>query len=472
MACGSDVALGNPSDLIVNATIYRSGAQPDQESITSESLESRPQQCPPYGKTSMAMVSLQGPQPPDQLGPDTWSLGTVLSCLAQPVQAPDVTAGITVFQPNGEPESGDNSALNAQDLATHSSDFQDPTDNPVVTDLGTSMKYDRPWRGGGDVNAPDQVTESAPIQISVFEGQQIPVSISGPPSVAAGATASLSAVASGTGLSYQWTLANGSAPSSTVQDPQVTFPDSGTYTVTVLVRDDNGDVGHAQQTIQVGPPSPATSTSPQTVTTGPNKSTGTTPGGTRGGKHGGHGSPTKPTQPAGGTHAPSGTPTKQHKTSTHGTTSQTSTTQTSTTPAGGSGSGNGSSGSGSSGTNGGSGTPGSTGAATSTAPTHSPTSPHRAPTHSPRPSPPVSGASRLVAGELISDVVAIPEGASPLVHAVATATPATAPALHPPSRPSVLPIVAAVLAVLVLLGAGAQRELGLLGRWLPPHARA
>jgi hypothetical protein len=77
-----------------------------------------------------------------------------------------------------------------------------------------------------------------------------------------------------------------------------------------------------------------------------------------------------------------------------------------------------------------------------------------------------------VTGQLISDVVPVPESASPLVHAVAASTPATAPALHPPSRPSVLPVIAAVLAVLMLLGAGAQRELGLLGRWLPLHARA
>jgi hypothetical protein len=77
----------------------------------------------------------------------------------------------------------------------------------------------------------------------------------------------------------------------------------------------------------------------------------------------------------------------------------------------------------------------------------------------------------VVTGQLISDVVPISESASPLVHQVAAATPATAPAVHPPSGPSPLPVIGSIAAVLVLLAAGAQRELGVLGRWLPRHAR-
>jgi hypothetical protein len=472
LACGSDVALGNPSDPIVTVTVYKPGGQLPPESITSGSLESRPQDCPPYGRTSMKLVGLQGPPDTDSLGPDTWSLATVLACLQPAVPVSDATGGVTVFQSSGEPESGEDSVLNTADLATHS-DFQDPTDNPVVTDLGSSMKYDRPWRGGGDVNAPDQVTQSDPIQISVFEGQQIPVSITAPASVAAGSSASLTASANGTGLSFQWTLANGSTPSSTVPNPQVTFPDPGTYAVTVLVRDDSGDVGHAQKAIQVGPPSSATSTNSQTVTTGPNKSSGTTPGGTSGPKGGGKGSPTgKPT------HQPStksqGSPSSNQHTHT------TSTTQTSTTPSGGSGSGSGSGGGGSAGSGAsgsGSSGSGSTGAGApgaATTPSAKPPKPHtpKAPTHR-RASPPAPGIPQLVAGQLISDVAAVPESASPLVHAVATqATPATAPALHPPARPSPWPIIGSALAVAALLGAGAWRELRAPGRRLPRWLRA
>jgi hypothetical protein len=56
------------------------------------------------------------------------------------------------------------------------------------------------------------------------------------------------------------------------------------------------------------------------------------------------------------------------------------------------------------------------------------------------------------------------------VHVIAAA-PATAPALHPPARASVLPIIGSALAVLVLLGAGAGRELRGRWRWRWPRLR-
>ena len=68
-------------------------------------------------------------------------------------------------------------------------------------------------------------------------------------------------------------------------------------------------------------------------------------------------------------------------------------------------------------------------------------------------------------GQLISDVIPLPADRSPLVHLVASSS-ATAPARHPPERPSVLPIAGAALAILALLALGAQRELG-RPRWWP-----
>ena len=119
---------------------------------------------------------------------------------------------------------------------------------------------------------------------------------------------------------------------------------------------------------------------------------------------------------------------------------QTSTTQTSTTPSGGSGSGSGGGGSSGSGATGsGSGSSGSTGADprrgndAHLASRPHPTRPGR-PRTGARPRRPPASPDSSPATHLRRR--ADPESASPLVHAVAArATPATAPALHPPARP-------------------------------------
>jgi PKD repeat protein len=474
LACGSDVALGNASDTILTVTIYKAGAQPTTESVTSGSLESRLSQCPQYGKPLMQEYGLGGSSEPVELPSTTWSLATVLGCLQPAVQVSDATGGVTVFTQDGAPESGPGSTLSAGDLVAPTT-FNDPSESPLVSDLGSSMRYNRPWRGGDDEDFLDQVTESAPIAVAVFEGRQIPVNASASPTtVAQGGTVSFSASASGSGLSYQWSFGGG-APSSTQPNPQVTFASAGVWTVSLLVTDDNGDAGHAQLTETVtasGSTTSTTPTTPGTVTTGPTKSSGTTPDGS-------------PGPPAAPTHKPTRQPTSTRTSPSAGTgnrhkkTAPTSTTQTSTTPSAGAGSG--SSGSGASGSaRSGSSGAGSTGAGTptsATTPTSTATAPRRRKAPTSHLAPPAPGAPRLVTGELISDVVPLPESASPLVHAVAaSATPATAPALHPPSGPSVVPIIASVLTVLVLLGAGAGRELGGSGRgrrlWRFIHARA
>jgi PKD repeat protein len=484
LACGSHVALGDPSDTILSVTVLKPGGQqPPPESITSGSLQSRPQQCPPYAGGTMREFGIGGTPEPQTFGSTAWSVATILECLQPAIDPPDASGGITVFRADGSPQTGDGSTLSVGDLRPPTN-FNDPNESPVISDLGTSRRYDRPWRGGDDENFLDQITVGGPIAIEVFEGQQLPVTVT-PQSatVAQGGTVPFSASVQGgaSGLAYQWSFGGG-APNSSLQNPQVTFDTGGTWTVSLLVTDTDGDDGHAQTTVRVTAPGPTTSTTPTapgTVTTGPSKSTGTTPRGTSGPKGGGKGSPTgKPThQPSTKTH---GSPSTNNHT--HTTTTQTSTTQTSTTPSGGSGSGSGGGGSSGSGASGaGSGSSGSTGGGApgaATTPSSKPTTPHtpKAPTHR-RTSPPASGAPQLVTGQLISDVVPVPESASPLVHAVATqATPATAPALHPPAAPSPWPIIGSALAIAALLGAGAWRELRAPGRrlprWLPVHARA
>ena len=74
-----------------------------------------------------------------------------------------------------------------------------------------------------------------------------------------------------------------------------------------------------------------------------------------------------------------------------------------------------------------------------------------------------------MAGRLISDVIPLGPGASPLVHVV-PAPLSSAPPARQGVRASVLPALGAALAVLLLLGLGAGRELGfsLHGRTFRP----
>ena len=74
-----------------------------------------------------------------------------------------------------------------------------------------------------------------------------------------------------------------------------------------------------------------------------------------------------------------------------------------------------------------------------------------------KPASPLTGP--VVAGRLISDVVPLAPSASPLVHLV-PATVASAPPARRALRASVLPALGAALAVVLLLGLGAGRELG------------
>jgi hypothetical protein len=76
-----------------------------------------------------------------------------------------------------------------------------------------------------------------------------------------------------------------------------------------------------------------------------------------------------------------------------------------------------------------------------------------------------------VAGRLISDVIPLVPGASPLVHIV-PATVASAPAARRALRASVLPAIGAALAVLLLLALGAGRELGWRFDWRALRGRS
>jgi hypothetical protein len=352
--------------------------------------------------------------------------------------------GITVIGSDGQPQTGPNSQITPADLATPS-DFLNSAQNPVVQSVGYN-EYDRPQRNASDLDYLDELQQSDPIAINVFEGPPLKVTASASQTtVTLGGTIDFGAAVSGnngSALSYTWTF-DGGASSSAQASPQIQFNSAGVWTVNVQVTDADGGGGGDQLTVTVK--QPGSTTTPKktgTRTTGPDKGGGPTPGApaTKQKKSG--------TDNGGHTH---GKGTQTTTTQSQTTTTQTTTTQstTTTTPAAGSP---------------GAGSPSTTAPASPTTATTRHTTP-RAPTHRPSPKPPLSQSGTLVQGELISDVVPVPADQSPLVQ-VAAAAAASAPARETPEGPSVVPIIGAALAVLVLLGLGAQRELG-RPRWWP-----
>jgi PKD repeat protein len=441
------------SQQIVSATVY-SASGTSMESATLSGLAA----CPTYsGPSTMQEFGLNG-FVPVTFPQNAWALSTILGCLApQPVTLTG-QGGVTVINADGSPETGSGSQLTAADLAPPGkTDFNNPAEGPVVSDIGTANRYDRPWRGPSqgqpDYDYSDQVTtdspngQATPVQIEVFEGPLLTVTVSASPTtVKAGQPVTFATTVTGEGdsaLSYSWSF-DGGAPGSAAPSPQVTFGSAGQYNVTVQVTDTQGGGGVASIPITVGtPPAPATGGHKQKGAgknkkshspTGPVKSSGSHAGGKAGKQN--NGQSTTPSEST--------------------TTTSSSTTTTPTSPN----------------------TPTSTN--TSTATTPSPSSAPRASTaHRARTSrkratsasrvrpttpPPQSGST--VVGLLVSDVTPLPSDVSPLVRTVLA--PATAPPARQAIRASLLPALGAGLAVLLLLGLGAGRELrGRRGRRTP-----
>ena len=256
------------SQQIVSATVY-SASGTSTESATLAGLEA----CPTYsGPSTMQELGQQG-FVPVTFPSNAWALSTVLGCLApQPVTLTG-QGGVTVIDADGSPETGSDSQLTAEDLAPPGkTDFNNPAEGPVVSDIGTAIRYDRPWRGSSqgqpDYDYSDQVTtdspngQATPVQIEVFEGPLLTVTVSASrTTVSAGQPVTLGATVTGAGdsaLSYSWNF-DGGAPTSEAPSPQVTFGSAGQYNVTVQVTDTQGGGGVASIPITVGtPPAPAT----------------------------------------------------------------------------------------------------------------------------------------------------------------------------------------------------------------------
>lgn len=354
-------------------------------------------------------------------GTGAWTLANVLGCLPHPIASAAIRS-IIVLGADGSPKSSTASQLMAADL-TAPSDFTPAAQVPVISTDGTNLTYFRPWRGGIDGNAGDQVTAPS-LGFEVFQGATLGVTVtaSSQPVIAGRSVRFHARVtgANGSPLSYVWQF-NGAGSTSTVPDPGLTFAGAGTYDVSVEVTDAAGGVGVGSLQVTVGSPPP-----------------GTTGGKPRNGngkkKHGS--SPTGPTKSHGksgtgpvGSNAPT-SPSIQTTTQPTPTTSA----PASTTPA-----------------------PATTTPTTPTTPAttrHRSSRPHRQARHVPRPA---KAAGQIVSGRLIADVVPLPADASPLVREVAQAS--ATPAAREAIGTSPLPAIAASGVIVLLFSLGAWREL-------------
>ncbi len=441
------------SDQVVVATVYSSSG-----TSTASATLAGLQNCPAYtGPSTMQELGLQG-FVPVTFPSNAWALSTVLSCLAPKPVTLGGQGGVTVLDINGSPETGPGSELTAADLAPPGqTDFNNSQEGAVVSDLGTAIRYDRPWRGPAqgqaDYDFLDQVTDSdndspQPVGIEVFEGPLLTVTVhASQTSVPAGGTVSFSAAVTGqndSGLSYSWGF-DGAAPGSSAAAPQLTFANAGEYNVTVQVTDAAGGGGVASVSITVGtPPAPAAGGHNQTgagtnrksqTPTGPKKS-----GGHHAGGPAGKPKSTQSTTAGKGNGANAGT-----GKASPGTSSTHASTTPSSTPTGAS----------------------SHPATTSASPHRATTSPERAkraPVPPAQPTTPVPLAGPRVTGLLVSDVTPVAADASPLVHTVAAPL-ATAPPARQAIRTSPLPVLGAGLALVLLLGLGAGRELRTRRNW-------
>ncbi|MFZ0039677.1 MAG: PKD domain-containing protein, partial [Solirubrobacteraceae bacterium] len=393
------VATADPQTPLVVATVYHSGGSPTTDTVSLSQLQAGAGRCPQYQRGTMEEVGDRGPVgvslPPATVDTGTWALSDVLACMQTPIPSRAVT-GVTIARSDGSPDLRPGAQIAPADLASPS-DFQNTAENPVISDEGTEVEYDRPWRGGSDQDYEDQVNESPPVSIEVFEGPALTVkATASQTTVAPRTTVSFSATVAGPddgGLSYSWNY-DGAAASSTLPNPNIAFQTPGVFDVTLLVTDAAGGGGGTEIPITVTGSAPANgSGSP----TGPNKSSGKTRGGAPGKAQPRSSTADKGAKGNSGTGSGSGSATNN----------QGGTTTTGSAPSGSSGAST---------TNPASSSTAGSAHGAASAHVASPPLPHGQ-THRTRPPPP-SSASRapLVDGRLVSDVIPVASGSSPLVH--------------------------------------------------------
>ena len=430
-------AVADPGQIVVQATVYpHSGGGVSSQSVTLATLEA----CPPYsGSTPMYLHP--GDQPYSPAAASAWSLGTVLSCgLRLP------PGGVTDVQIDNPPHGFEVSLTNAQ--LSDPSQWHDPSAPdalPVISVDGTENQttYTRPWLGGLDANASDQVvSDGSPIDMVVYEnGPPLRVTASSQTISQSSSTMEVQLNASvvdpegrpvaPSELSWSWNFGDGA--SSTEPGPHHSFA-PGAYPVTVQVTDNaNGTGGTDNITVTFSPTAASGSGSAGGAGRNPHSRSPTGPVNSKGNHPG-----TSAGKPA------SGTGGSGHARNT-GAQDATSAAQAApahqvTTPT--------------------TGTPSST-AHKRSAPQHPATQTANSATSN-RASKPVTRSptsAPLVAGRLISDVTPVAADASPLVQRASAAL-GTAPAVGGLVSSSPLSAIGAGLGLALLFGLGAARELG------------
>ena len=435
-AAACSAATASADQTAVSATVYPSSqGSVSHQTVSLQTLGG----CPPYSGANP--IYLYPPGQPYQLTSTSWSLSTVLTCGLQiPLGA---VTGVQVLNPSH----GFEAMLSSADLSDPSQygDSQAPDALPAISVDGTQDQttYIRPFRGGTDDNARDEVTESgAPITLVVYTN--------GPPLIVNASAQKLSATVTGAKmklgatvqtaggtpvpaslLTWSWNFGDGTT--STAADPTHQFV-AGSYFVTVQVTDASTGTG-GTATIQVTTPtSPASGQKNQTGGKKPTKSK--SPSGFDNG-----GAKQQPGTNAGSKQSESsgqGEPTSQPSNQTTSPASASPTSSTSTEPT--------------------TTTPSSTSPATIVRRTSHPTVVHRAPK---RVKPPLStpaARGTLVTGRLVSDVTPLPADSSPLVR-VTPASITAAPTVRRETQTSAISTLGAVLLVVVLMGLGAWHEL-------------
>jgi PKD domain-containing protein len=487
LGCWASAAAAD--EMIAQAIIYKQGEQAPTEvgPVPLATLEATAA-CDRYVPNSGSTFSIEGPvgSQPLVVTDSTWTLYTILHCALGQTLSAGAGDWVEVQNPNSGTVEAPLFFATAGGLSdlVPPSDFTDQTQVPlvIVDQNDGQLEYYRPQRqtpAGSpvDANANDYFASTEPITIIVSEGGSPPLAVAITEAPATGAAAGQSvtltaAVSEPQGgapnpadLAYTWSSSGAGASLASTSGPsvQATFAAAGDYTVSVDVTDDaDGTFGADTLQIQIGAAasdsssgtpssSDGQSQQPSSPATGPQQSPGSTAGGTAATDPTHHSGTSGPSagKGAGGATATS----KPRRPATTGASSHPAGTTTPARPA--PTAAEHPAASISPPTKGGGSTPASHHRHRASHPTVLP----RTPLTTPIPASATPDEPRI-SGRLIGGVALQPAGASPLVHTLAAGG-AAAAAVRRGVSASPVAAIAAGLAVVLLLGLGAGREL----RW-------
>jgi hypothetical protein len=291
LASLAGAAAAHADATVVNATVYdgSAGSGTSQTALSLSTLDG----CPPYGGSDPVYL-YPGESPVGPALGSSWALGTVITCGLE-IPAASIT-GVQVYNPSF----GFENELSGVQLEDPSqwSDPAAPDALPFISADGVEDQntYVRPWLGGNDDNAIDEIVETGPIAIVVYEGSA-PLTVTAAAQQLSSSDFQFTATVTGTAgavnasdLTYDWNFGDGTADSSLLAPTHTFAP--GLYPVTLQVSDTADGLGGTDTIdVQVGSSSAGstttttpgpTTTTPGPTPTGPVKTSGNAPGAHRG----------------------------------------------------------------------------------------------------------------------------------------------------------------------------------------------